>query len=151
MNPPTAMAVHPEIMAVAHGHVGEFADRIVDHFVAGFVELGLGHAEEVTGADAGEGEIKVQIDQAVDIADEADGADDLGAVAFGRRKRLVGRGCRLSAEGGLAAEHGFENIRDGTVDVVADEGFGDFSGSGHGEKGSFLPRFLLYRPVSHRV
>ncbi len=55
--------------------------------VARLVEFGLGHAEQVAGAEARERQIQMEINETVDFTDEADGADNLGPIVGAHRFR----------------------------------------------------------------
>ena len=123
------------VLEAAHGHVGQLADRVVDHLVVGGLQLGLGHAEQVAGGEAGEAEVEVEVDEAGDVPDEAHGADDLRPVGLGAGRGRRGMGAGIVQGFGdklrLAGEHGPEHIVDRTMNVFADQLFGDFLDDGH--------------------
>lgn len=64
------------------GHIGHFANGVIDDLVARGFEFGSGHAEQLAGGDRGELGPEIEIDETVDIADESDGPNNMGSGDF---------------------------------------------------------------------
>src|SRR5215216_5299349 len=71
------------VFKTTDGHVGEFADRVVDDIVACGFEFGLAHAEELAGAQPGEWFFEVKVNQSVHFPDETHGTDNIKLAILG--------------------------------------------------------------------
>ncbi len=122
------------VLEGAHGHVGEFADRIVDDLVARVLEFLARHAENWLALSVANSELEMEIDQPVDVADEADRADHLLAFDFDGASRGVG--CfSLAVKDGILIEHRLHDVLNGASDGLPKYHLADSIDRWHDSKG----------------
>lgn len=114
------------VLEAADGHVGEFADDILDDAGALAIDFGVAHAEHIGRGLPAEQLRENEVDGAVDVADEGNAADDELRRAGRSREGQGG----FFHEADRAVQHDIEDVAQRANDRVLNRGGGNGKGWG---------------------